>query len=206
MCMYMDHNMFYTVGALKEKILNQLLCNVNKYSPYYAGSAGEMVDELEAYFATRNYQLNVVDLLIRITGDCLDLQYIIFEKNHGVLHIVSEKTPSKESKLVHLVYSSEHYSAVAKCEKSGNTSPLSSHDVTEDTSSHSTPFTRNIPIDNEEDVTPDAISPSTPLTGSISIDDEDHEDYLTELTEDTSSHSPFTRTIQIDNEDDNEDD
>ena len=76
----------------------KFLCeNFERYTAYHQqkselNAADTLISDVIEFFSSRNYNTNIIDLLMQITTDCLDLDLNIFQ-NHCYIGI--DLDPSK---------------------------------------------------------------------------------------------------------------
>ena len=84
-------------------------------------TAGDtLISDVIEFFSSRNYNTNIVDLLMQITTDCLDLDLNIFQNNAGQIQVYNFTT-SKACYTVNLKFTHDlkhpqgnHYDAITK--------------------------------------------------------------------------------------------
>ena len=104
----------------------KFLCeNFEKYTMYHQQkselTAGDtLISDVIEFFSSRNYNTNIVDLLMQITTDCLDLDLNIFQNNVGQIQVYNFTT-SKACYTVNLKFTHDlkypqgnHYDAITK--------------------------------------------------------------------------------------------
>ena len=120
-----DHKIMIPVQKAMEKIMKFLCENFNKYTAYHQQKSeltpgDTLISDVIEFFSSRNYNTNIVDLLMQITTDCLDLNLNIFQNNSGQIQVYNF-TSLKPSYTVNLKFShdvkhpqSNHYDAITK--------------------------------------------------------------------------------------------
>ena len=83
-----DHKVIVPVQKAMEIIMKFLCENFERYTAYHQQkselTAGDtLISDVIEFFSSRNYNTNIVDLLMQITTDCLDLDLNIFQNNAG---------------------------------------------------------------------------------------------------------------------------
>ena len=104
----------------------KFLCeNFKKYTAYHQQkselTAGDtLISDVIEFFSSRNYNTNIVDLLMQITTDCLDLDLNIFQNNSGQIQVYNF-TSSNAYYTVNLKFTHDvkhpqgyHYDAITK--------------------------------------------------------------------------------------------
>ena len=77
----------------------KFLCeNFNKYTAYHQQKSeltlgDTLISDVIDFFASRNYNTNIVDLLMQITTDALRLDLNIYQKNNGQIQIYNFTSP-----------------------------------------------------------------------------------------------------------------
>ena len=117
-----DHKMTLPVQKAMEKIM-KFLCE--KYTAYHQQKAelpagDTIISDVIDFFSSRNYNTNIVDLLMQITTDCLDLDLNIFQNNSGQIQVYNF-TSSNAYYTVNLKFShnakhpqGNHYDAITQ--------------------------------------------------------------------------------------------
>ena len=78
-----------------------------------------LVADVIDFFTSRNYNTNIVDLLMRIMADALELDVNIYQENQGKLQIVNFVSDAPETKMVQVKFmhdnlhpNGNHYNAI----------------------------------------------------------------------------------------------
>ena len=87
-----DHKITIPVEKAMEKMMKFLCEHFEKYTGYHQQkselTAGDtLISDVIEFFASRNYNTNIVDLLMQITTDSLDLDLNIFQNNSGQIQV-----------------------------------------------------------------------------------------------------------------------
>ena len=113
-----------SVKQLMQHIMKYLCENSEKYTTFHIpGHEPTVNDTLVAdvidFFASRNYNTNIVDLLMRITADALHLDLEIYQENMGKIQLVNFRSEASATKSVKVKFthnnihsSGNHYDAI----------------------------------------------------------------------------------------------
>ena len=93
-----NYNHNYPVQKAMEQIMKFLCENFDKYTAYHQQKAeptpgDTLISDVIDFFSSRNYNTNIVDLLMQITTDALRLDLNIYQKNNGQIQIYNFTTP-----------------------------------------------------------------------------------------------------------------
>ena len=120
-----DHKLIIPVQKAMEKIMKFLCENFERYTAYHQQKSelttgDTLISDVIEFFSSRNYNTNIVDLLMQITTDCLDLDLNIFQNNAGQIQVYNFTT-SKACYTVNLKFTHDlkhpqgnHYDAITK--------------------------------------------------------------------------------------------
>ena len=119
-CLQFDHGVSIKFEEALQIITEHMIEYHDKYSEFHIGQEEGQVTRSDLligkaldFFKDRNYQWNIVDLLIQITADSLGLDIFIFMNVDGHIKIIKQGGGSA-CKLIYLKYEGEHYDAVIK--------------------------------------------------------------------------------------------
>ena len=87
-----DHKTTIPVKKVMEKITKFPCENFDKYTAYHQQkseltSGDTLISDVIEFFSSRNYNTNIMDLLMQITTDCLNLDLNIFQNNSGQIQV-----------------------------------------------------------------------------------------------------------------------
>ena len=93
-----NYNHNYSVQKAMEQIMKFLCENFNKYTAYHQQKSeltpgDTLISDVIDFFTSRNYNTNIVDLLMQITTDALWLHLNIYQKNNGQIQIYNFTSP-----------------------------------------------------------------------------------------------------------------
>ena len=93
-----NYNHTFPVQKAMEQIMKFLCENFNKYTAYHQQKSeptpgDTLISDVIDFFASRNYNTNIVDLLMQITTDALRLNLNIYQKNNGQIQIYNFTSP-----------------------------------------------------------------------------------------------------------------
>ena len=120
-----NYNHNYPVQKAMEQIMKFLCENFDKYTAYHQQKSeptlgDTLISDVIDFFASRNYNTNIVDLLMQITTDALRLHLNIYQKNNGQIQIYNFTSPQPlftvNLKFTHDPIHSQanHYDAITK--------------------------------------------------------------------------------------------
>ena len=97
-----DFYKFYTLKKLQEIVTEHLIENFNKYTEWHGGNADQLVYEATEFFNDRNFTADIVDIIVKATGDALDICMKIFRRSPaGNIQVV--QSGNKDSpQIIHL--------------------------------------------------------------------------------------------------------
>ena len=119
-----NYDEIISVKQLMQHIMKYLCENSEKNTTFHIpGHEPTVNDTLVAdvidFFASRNYNTNIVDLLMRITADALDLDLDIYQENMGKIQLVNFRSEASATKSVKVKFThnnihstGNHYDAI----------------------------------------------------------------------------------------------
>ena len=81
MCMKWDLSIDYSLDQIKEKILNEVIDNLDLYQNYHTGNKLKLVQDTLAYMNLNKFTLDVVDVVVNACANSLDINMYIFSRN-----------------------------------------------------------------------------------------------------------------------------
>ena len=81
MCMKWDLSIDYSLDRIKEKILNEVINNLDFYQNYHTGNKLKLVQDTLAYMNLNKFILDVVDVVVNACANSLDINMYIFSRN-----------------------------------------------------------------------------------------------------------------------------
>ena len=81
MCMKWDLSIDYSLDEIKEKILNEVIDNLDFYKNYHTGNKLKLVQDTLAYMNLNKFTLDVVDVVVNACANSLDINMYIFSRN-----------------------------------------------------------------------------------------------------------------------------
>ena len=81
MCMKQDLSIEYSLDQIKEKILNEVIDNLDFYQNYHTGNKLKLVQDTLAYINLNKFTLDVVDVVVNACANSLDINMYIFSRN-----------------------------------------------------------------------------------------------------------------------------
>ena len=81
MCMKRDFSINYSLDQIKEKILNEVIDNLDFYQNYHSGNKLKLVQDTRAYMNLNKFTLDVVDVVVNACANSLDMNMYIFSRN-----------------------------------------------------------------------------------------------------------------------------
>ena len=133
-----DYGEIVTVEHAIEQIMKYVCTNYDRYTKYHAQGKKDMeptiadtlISDMIDFFSSRNFNTNIVDLLIQITADVLQLELYIYQNNGGQIQtfrFTGCKAPTKvvRLKFIHddLHPQGNHYEAIIKKKKKTTQQP-----------------------------------------------------------------------------------
>ena len=126
-----DYGYDLSIQKATEIIMKYLCVNFNRYTAYHQKkleptTGDTLISDVIDFFASRNYNTNIVDLLMQISADALELQLNIYQNNSGRVQVFNF-TSDKPKYLLHLKFSHDpkhplgnHYDAITKIQANTN--------------------------------------------------------------------------------------
>ena len=74
-----DYNIQYADVQLQQMILANLRHHGDDYLKWYPGTRAKLFQDMLEFFSSKNYQQNVVDILVRIAADALYIKIHIYQ-------------------------------------------------------------------------------------------------------------------------------
>ena len=71
-----------------------------------------MLSNVELYFRTGEYNLDIVDIIISASAKALNINIFIYQNDHGQIKVLKQNTGSSTAKDVYVKYSSDHYDSI----------------------------------------------------------------------------------------------
>ena len=81
MCMKWDLSIDYSLDEIKEKILNEVIDNLDFYKNYHTGNKLKLIQDPLAYMNLNKFTLDVVDVVVNACANSLDINMYIFSRN-----------------------------------------------------------------------------------------------------------------------------
>ena len=81
-CMKRDLSIDYSLDEIKEKILNEVIDNLDLYQNYHTGNKLKLVQDTLAYINLNKFTLDVVDVVVNACANSLNINMYIFSR-HG---------------------------------------------------------------------------------------------------------------------------
>ena len=128
----MEFDRVLDTGELKEQVIAHMEENIDYYAMYHhipqdqdEESQKRKEVELEQlydvfrqdilrYFTTGNFQLDVVDLILRAVCKVLQVNMAIYTKQNDVCKVITQDHASRSARTLDLLYSGGHYDAIVK--------------------------------------------------------------------------------------------
>ena len=141
--LFQDHNIYIGVPSLIEAIRAHIKDNIDNYKDYYTGSSQQMLSNVELFFRTGEYNLDIVDIIISASAKALNINIFIYQNDHGQIKVLKQNSGCSTVKDVYVKYSSDHYDSIVFLSREGdqtnylvlsNTSADSAADTADDDS------------------------------------------------------------------------
>ena len=125
-----------TIQKATENIMKYLCVNFNRYTEYHQKkleptTGDTLISDVIDFFASRNYNTNIVDLLMQISADALQLELSIYQNNSGRVQVYNF-TSDNPKYFLHLKFSHDpkhpqgnHYDAITKIQANTNVQIIS---------------------------------------------------------------------------------
>ena len=81
-----DHYEYLSLEELKDTIINFLIANPMKYIDIHGGDPDTVVQDVKQFFQDKQFDHNVVDLIIQAAGDALGVKINIYKSPAGNIH------------------------------------------------------------------------------------------------------------------------
>ena len=125
MCMKHDLAIEYSIAEIKEKLLNEVIDDLEFYQSYNTGNKLKLVRDIFSYTNRNQFTLDVVDVVVNACANSLGINMYIFSRNGSealLLPTFSRKQVPK-NKSIFLKYdrfggnihSGDHYSPIVDC-------------------------------------------------------------------------------------------
>ena len=125
MCMKHDLAIEYSIAEIKEKLLNEVIDDLEYYQSYHTGNKLKLVRDIFSYTNRNQFTLDVVDVVVNACAKSLGINMYIFSRNGSealLLPTFSRKQVPK-NKSIFLKYdrfggnihSGDHYSPIVDC-------------------------------------------------------------------------------------------
>ena len=125
MCMKHDLAIEYSIAEIKEKLLNEVIDDLEFYQSYHTGNKLKLVQDIFSYTNRNQFTLDVVDVVVNACANSLGINMYIFSRNGSealLLPTFSRKQVPK-NKSIFLKYdrfggnihSGDHYSPIVDC-------------------------------------------------------------------------------------------
>ena len=79
--MKQDLSIDYSLDQIKEKILNEVIDNLDLYQNYHTGNKLKLVQDTLAYMNLKKFTLDVVDVVVNACAHSLNINMYIFSRN-----------------------------------------------------------------------------------------------------------------------------
>ena len=124
-CLLHDHGINYSLFAIKNIIMNEIMDNEAFYSERHVKPTGpkgpKTILECAAdYFMNRTYTQSVVDIVVAATANAFSMNFEIYCKQaDDTFEIISQQSRSQNtSSAIYLLYNGVHYDAIVKAKYS----------------------------------------------------------------------------------------
>ena len=125
-CLMCDHSYLTTVKSIQEKVLDHLIERGDMYSGFIDGTAANLVMDACNFFEDRDFNRDVVDILVLATADALKLkikiirksptnkiQFLVIEGNRSEMEIILKYDTHDDPNNLDYV-GANHYDAIIK--------------------------------------------------------------------------------------------
>ena len=89
---------------LQQLITNYLIENSDKYTEWHGQSADKLVYESTEFFNDRNFNQDVVDIIVQATGDALKVKLKVFRRSPAGNIQLSEVGDVTSQRVLHLKF------------------------------------------------------------------------------------------------------
>ena len=121
-----------SVEQCMQTIMKYLCSNFEKYTKYHCQGkedieptiADTLIADVIDFFSSRNFDMNVVDLLSQITADVMELELYIYQNNNGQIQVIHFTRCDNVTRIVRLKFTHDnlhpqgnHYEAIVRKKK-----------------------------------------------------------------------------------------
>ena len=99
-----DHKMSMSVESMAHMIVGELADNLHEYAEGYLGEPGDLIADAIKFFESKQYRMDVVDIIVPAVSKALHIGLYIYQNNAGFIQLLKQFEGYPE-KVIYLVYS-----------------------------------------------------------------------------------------------------
>jgi hypothetical protein len=103
---------FLSCSELQKLIGAHIVDNKDRFSSFHTGDNSELIHDLYSFFEDRNYNRDVVDLIILACAEVLKIKLVIYQEESNHITITEQGGTKDATEVIYLKFAAGHYDAI----------------------------------------------------------------------------------------------